>query len=243
MPAKPPLPDDREPPAEVNGWTHDPDDTTNGHCWRRDDDGRPLAVRLFGGVGTGYATVTDDRVAGVGGREKIAEYRFESDDDHRDRRKEAVGMAFDDAIAWMEDHGSEWSHPRINEAGFQPPAGYELTRYSIGSRETIILYHQVDAPDVDRLCGIRFPELTVDSCPYLEVRTWIGSGNSDVRVAPWQHAHGSEKKVIAETPDECGLEIALTTAREFARKHVAGDEQFPGELSGQSSLSRFAIQQ
>ncbi|WP_147464900.1 hypothetical protein [Halococcus sp. IIIV-5B] len=109
--------------------------------------------------------VTDDRVMGAESWEKIGEYRFESDDDHCDRRKEAVGEAFDDAIAWMEGHGSEWSHPRINETGFQPPAGYELTRYSIGSRETIILYHQVDAPDVNHLCGIQFPELTVDSSP------------------------------------------------------------------------------
>jgi hypothetical protein len=122
----------------------------------------------------------------------------------------------------------EWSHPRIHEAAFQPPVGYEIVAYRINSRTTTVHYYQTDAHEVERLARANLPDsMSAESCPYLEVETWVGSGNSTVALAPWKRAHDNERKEIADPPEKCGIEVALTTAREFARTSTDGDDLFP----------------
>lgn len=242
MAAKPRLADGFDLPTAVNGWIHDPDDRTNGHCWQYERGDRPLSMRVYETLGTSYAAVMDDRTSGMECKERIAGH------DHGDRedlpREEAAETVIDAASEWMEAYSEgEWSHPRIHEAAFQPPVGYELTAYRINSRTTTVQYHQTDAHEVDRLAGANFPDdMNPDSCPYLEVETWAGSGSSMVALAPWQHAHDNERKEIADPPEECGLEVALTIARKFARTHADGNELIPTDPAGQTSLGRFATQ-
>lgn len=239
MAAKPRLPDGFDLPTAVNGWIHNPDDRTNGHCWQYERGERPLSMRVYKTLGTSYAAVTDDRTSGMESKDRVI------DIDHGNEEnlscEEAVERVINVATEWMENYTEgEWSHPRIHETAFQPPVGYELDGYRINSRTTTVQYHQIDTCEVNRMAGTNFPEeMSADSCPYLEVETWAGSGNSTVALAPWKHAHDNERKEITEPPEECGLEVALTTAREFARKHGESDEPIP---AGQTSLSWFASQ-
>jgi len=242
MPAKPRLPDDFDLPTAVNGWIHDPDDRTNGHCWQYEQGERPLAIRVYETLGACYAAVTDERTSGMESKKRIIDL------DHADREdlshEEAIETGINATIEWMNNYGEgEWSHPRIHEAAFQPPVGYELASYRINSRTTTVLYHQTNAREIDRLAGGNFPdEMSANSCPYLKVETWAGSRNSTVALAPWKCAHDNEQQEIADPPEECGIEVALTTAREFARTSIDGDDPIPADPTGQTSLGRFASQ-
>lgn len=237
---KPRLPNGFDLPTRVNGWVHDPEDGLNGHCWRFGQGERPLSMRVYDPVGTCYAAVTDERTSGMDSKQRVSEVKFGSGTDRSQLR--AVEEVLTDAIDWMNDHSEgKWSHPRIEEAVFQPPAGYELVDYRIDTRTTTVQYHRVGAPEIERLAGSNFPEdMSVNSCPYLEVETWAGSGNSTVSLAPWRRAHDNERKKIADSPKECGLDVALTTAREFARQHADGDESPLMDPAGQTNLTRFA---
>jgi hypothetical protein len=236
---KPELPDGFDLPTRVNGWVYDPEDGSNGHCWRFEQGERPLAMRVYDPIGTCYAAITDERTSGLDSRQRVSEVEFGSGTDCWQLK--AVEEVLTDAIDWMDDHSEgEWSHPRIEEAAFQPPAGYELVDYQIDNRMTTVQYHRHGTHEADRLAGIHFPDdMTVDSCPYLEIETWAGSGNSTVRLAPWRHAHDDECTEIADPPEECGLDVALATAREFAQQHVDGDEPL-SDPAGQTNLARFA---
>ena len=240
MPAKPRLSDGFDLPTAVNGWIHDPNDRTNGHCWHYERGERPLSMRMYETLGTCYAAVTDDRTSGMESKERIIDL------DHGDRedlsREEAIETGINAAIEWMETYSEgEWSHPRIHEAAFQPPVGYEIVAYRINSRTTTVHYYQTDAHEVERLARANLPDsMSAESCPYLEVETWVGSGNSTVALAPWKRVHDNERKEIADPPAKCGIEVALTTAREFARTSTDGDDLFPPDPTGQTSLGQFA---
>ena len=236
---KPELPDGFDLPTRVNGWVHDPEDGSNGHCWRFEQGERPLAMRVYDPLDVCYATVSDERTRGLDSRQRVSEVEFGSGTDCWQLK--AVEETLRDAIDWMDDHSEgEWSHPRVQEAAFQPPAGYELVSYQIDNRTTTVQYHRLGAHGADRLAGSHFPEdMTVDSCPYLEIETWAGSGNSTVKLAPWRHAHDNECIEVADPPEECGLDIALTTARGFARQYVDNDERL-SDPAGQTNLARFA---
>ena len=236
---KPELPDGFDLPTRVNEWVHDPKDGSNGHCWRFEQGERTLAMRVYDPLGSCYAAVTDERTGGLDSRQRVSEVKFGSGTDCSQHR--AVEEVLTDAIDWMDDHSKgEWSHPRVQEAVFQPPAGYELAGYQINTRTTTVQYHRLDAREVDRLAGCHFPdEMSPDSCPYLEIETWAGSGNSTVRLAPWRHAHDDECMEVADPPDECGLDVALATAREYVRQYVDSDE-LQSDPAGQTNLARFA---
>ena len=238
---KPELPDGFDLPTRVNGWVHSPEDKSNGHCWRFEQEKRPLAMRVYDPPGSCYAAVTDERTSGMDSKQRVSEVKFGSGTDCSQLR--AIEEVLTDAIDWMDDHNDgEWSHPRIQEAAFQPPAGYELVDYRIDNRTTTVQYHRLGTPEVDRLAGGHFPDdMSADSCPYLEVETWAGSGNSTIVLAPWRRAHDEECKEVADPPEECGFDVALATARELARQHVDSDSDEPlSDPAGQTNLTRFA---
>ena len=239
MAAKPPLPKGYELPAAVNGWIHDPDDGSNGHTWRFEPGERPLSVRVFELFGRSYASVTDDRTSGIESSEEIAA-RTPDDDDSR-AKPATVEAVVGEAVEWMRDHGAgEWSHSRVRESAFDPPIGYELAKFEIGERWTMIHYHRIDAPEKSRLAGVGLPdEVNPETYPYLVIRTWAGSGNSEIELAPWQFSHDDEREQVAEPPAECGLDVALTVARNFAREQRDGDVPSANNATGQSSLRRF----
>jgi hypothetical protein len=240
MAAKPRLPAGYGLPRTVNGWRHDPDDGSNGHTWCFEAGERPLSVRVFEHFGRSYAKVTDDRTTGIESGEEIA---TRSRDEDADQTKQATAAAVvAEAVAWMREHGSsEWSHPRIHEAMFDPPVGYEFGAYEIGQRWSLIHYHRIDTPEKGRLAGVGRPdEVTPETYPYLVIRTWAGSGNSEIEIAPWRCSHDNEREPVADPPAECGLDVAVTVARTFAREQHGSDAPEPSSHTGQTALRQFA---
>ena len=78
-------------------------------------------------------------------------------------------------------------------------------------------------------------EVTTETYPYLVVQKWRGSGNATVALAPWDYAHETEMVDVRNPPDGCGLDIALTIARNYAAA-VIGDDTDPPAV-GQANLT------
>jgi hypothetical protein len=240
MAAKPRLPTGYDLPTAVNGWRHDPNDGSNGHTWSLDAGERPLSVRVFEHFGRCYARVTDDRTTGIESSEEIAARSHDEDGDQTTQATVAAVVA--EAVEWMREHDvGEWSHPRIREAVFDPPLGYELVAYEIGQRWSLIHYHRIDAPEKSRLAGVGLPdEVNPETYPYLVIRTWAGSGNSEIDLAPWRFSHDDERESVADPPAECGLDVAVTVARTVAREQHDSDAPEPSSHTGQTALQQFA---
>lgn len=237
------TPNHFEVPETVNGWTHDPE-PYNGTAWFSPD--RDQSVVAFNTMSTVYAAVYDERCEGMKSRERIFERKYDRSEDLsvaelQERERAANAELIEDVVAWMREHPpGQWSHPRVNEAVFDAPPGYELVTYAIEGRDSTITYRRTDADDPGRRLLSKGPdEKTLDTCPYLVIHTWVGSGNSTIALAPWTHAHDHEMTEIVETPDKCGLDVALTMARQWAREHV--DEEPSGSVAvGQTNLGQFA---
>ncbi|WP_254810658.1 hypothetical protein [Natronosalvus amylolyticus] len=234
---KPRLSDSLEVPQSINGWHYDSEDTSNGHVWRSSE--HDCSVGVFDPLTAVCVRVRDDRVRGFGGQVDLE--RLAYDDEHD--RVDALESGFDRAREWMADTPPEaWTHPEVCEAVFDSPQGYELEAYYLGDRESEVYYRRQDfGEEVPRRVKLEGPEcLTVENAPYLYLHTWNGSGNATVALAPWTNAHGPkckhpEVREIVETPDECGLEVAVTIARQWARENGSGT----GEGVGQRDLTQY----
>ncbi|PCR88623.1 hypothetical protein [Natrinema ejinorense] len=244
MPAKPPLPDGYELCNSVNGWHYDPDATRNAHVWADADDRACVAVHEF--VDETYAKVIDTR---AGAAENLFRLEYDTGDvtgaAYTDAKRAAVCEGVEKAVVWMETTApEEWSHPEVCEAVFDMPAGYDLERYFHGDRETIVYYARDDVDECPlRGRGDDLEKLTPENAPYLYIHVWNGSGNATVALAPWTHAHGPGSKhpevmPVVETPSECGLEVAITMARQWAREHADG--AIDTDASGQAALERWS---
>ncbi|QCW05252.1 hypothetical protein [Natrinema pallidum] len=246
MVAKPPLPDGDELPREINGWHHRPESNKNGHAWYAADG--ETAVAVYSGFGRVYVSVTDERCDGLERGVRIYEDGYEDDIDGRERDRHearAVVDGIDAACEWMgETAPAEWSNPAVCEAVFDAPPGYSLERYYLENREATVYYRRDGTESITRFPGHADPDqYTLETCPYLYVHEWRGSGNATVALAPWLRAHGSSSKhpeirEVAETPAECGLEVAVTVAREWAREHVGGE--IDADAAGQAGLGRWS---
>lgn len=219
----PALPDGEEIPARVDEWTFDPD-VYNGIAWL--DESRETSVVVFEHIGTVQVKVIDERAGGF--LNGVELYRDEDVDD----RAAAVLEGLEVAVAWMRAHEPrEWAHPDVDEAVFDAPDGYELDAYYLEARETIVLYRRVDVDELERP---RRPdaEWLRAEMPYLWIRTWNGSGNSDVEVAPWPRSHEHERVALCDRIEGRGLAVAVARAKEFA----GGTSS---EQGGQAVLSHY----
>ncbi|WP_436348864.1 hypothetical protein [Natronorubrum sp. FCH18a] len=235
----PSLPDGYELPDAVNGWLYDTEDTSNGHVWRSSD--YECSVGVFDTLSSVSVRVIDDRVSGFASNVDLERVEY----DRADRDDALVG-ALGAARAWMEQTDpAAWSHPDVCEPVFDAPAGYSLETYYLENRESIVYYRRDDAEtgvEID-VRGEGPEALTRETAPYLYVHQWNGSGNATVALAPWTEAHGPKTKhpdikPILETPDECGLEVALTMARQFARKHFGDGGEI--DAAGQADIGRWS---
>lgn len=242
MTHQPPLPEDYELPAEVNDWHHDTETGKNGHVWFSTDG--QASVGVFATLDEVHAKICDERAYGF---ERTVEVYREPDREatDRDNLPERVAHGVDRAVEWMQSTApSEWSHPDVCEAVFDAPPGYELARYYMETRYTTVYYRRDDVEKRVRLAGAGEPEeFTVDTCPYLYIHVWNGSGSATIGLAPWLRAHGPGSKhweiePVVEPPEDCGLEIAVTIAREWAAEQL--DRDLPN-LTGQSSLARWSV--
>lgn len=224
------LPDGFDYPREVNGWRFDPD-PYNGHAWVAPERDRTVLARTC--LGTAMVKVHDERVSGPGSSVTVAEFEYDRGDS-----ESAAARVVERAVDWMHDHApTEWSHPEVTEAAFDAPPGYEFVDYSRGCRETCIYYRREGASGRTRVAGAGRPdEVTPETSPYLVVQMWQGSGNASVDLAPWRYEHDEERETVADPPAECGLDVALAVAREFAREIVAEDPDTALPSAGQTTF-------
>lgn len=238
MTAKPSLPDDYELPEEVGDWIHDPDSKKNGHTWYAPDE--TAAVGVFGFGGTISVKVLDERLSGFARSKRVFETEYEHDKDYyepadSDAPTPAVIKGVEAAVRWMEVNDTDWKHPAVEEAVFDPPVGFVLDRYYLEEREHIVCYRQEDTESEIEMSGRRLDtEPSLETRKYLYVEAWRGSGNSTVSLAPWLRAHDHEKHEVAEPPEECGLAIALKLAREWVCEQRGKTRELPA--AGQSGL-------
>lgn len=227
MGREPKLPDDFEIPSTINGWEYDPEGSHNGVTFVSAD-GTYSAVAC-NTMDSLYATVYDER---CDAREKVVKPRDIEIPDGADYEltdqivREENASIVEDTIAWMESTApDEYDNARVNERVFDPPVGYELECYYLEGRKTEIYYKRVGA-ETDSRRGLLSPEeYDLDNCPYLYIHLWNGSGNATIALAPWTRAHGPGSKYhefrpVVEPPEECGLDVALSMAREWVEEHV-----------------------
>ena len=236
MPVRPQLPDAYVLPDSVNGWRYDDEASWNAHVWMAPD--APQSVAVFDHLGQVAVKVIDDRVQGFCNHVTLTEI----DTEHTAGPSPEIVQGIEEAAAWMEATApGTWTHPDVVEAVFDAPSGYDLKHYYLEQREVIIYYHRQGAPDGTRLTGAGTSDTlnpTPETYPYLVVKAWRGSGNATVALAPWQYAHDSELVEVRDPPDECGLEIALTIARDYATE-ATGEE--PDALAvGQADLNTWS---
>lgn len=226
MSPKPRTPDDYEVPAEVNGWSYNPDASSNGHVWHSDDETKAVILQSPPGNHT-YLEVSDERTLGIGGRIRIREDEYESVDDIDDRieiEESAVVDAIEHAVDWMESmHPDDWAHPSVLESVFDAPPGYELVEYHIGQRDTQIYYERTDCDASPRQTP---DEYTIETCPFLYIHSWHSSGKTTIALAPWTGAHNLSSKhpeieEIVDTPENCGLDRALRMTRVWVSEQTA----------------------
>jgi hypothetical protein len=242
MTAKPPLPNDYDLPVEVNGWVHDPDSKKNGHTWYAPDE--TAAVGVFGFGGTITVKVLDERVSGFARSKRVFETEYEHDKDYyepadTDAPTPAVVDGVEAAVRWMEVNDTDWKHPAVEEAVFDPPVGFVLDRYYLEEREHIVCYRQEGTESEVEMSGRRLDtEPSLETRKYLYVEAWRGSGNSTVSLAPWLRAHDEEKHEVVEPPEECGLAVALKLAREWVCEQTGETRESPA--AGQSDLGAWS---
>jgi len=213
-------------PSAIHGWVYDPEDRSNGLVWRSSE--HDCAVGIWDSHDAFRLRVLDDRVRGFGRYIDFERVPYED----RDERGAALESAFASAHEWMADtHPSEWTHPGVCEAVFDAPVGYDLEVYYLESSTATVYYRRqdFDGSPPRSIRGDTSVDLSFEDAPYLFVETWRSSGNSTVALAPWPNAHGPSSKhpevrEIAETPAECGLEVAVTVARQVAREHLDGQQ-------------------
>lgn len=137
----------------------------------------------------------------------------------------------------MEQHDPEtWGHPYVDEAVFDAPPGFEVAEYYVENRESIIYYEQPG--DALEMAGRgNDTEPSLNTRKYLYIRTWRGSGNSTIALAPWEGAHDHQMHEVVDPPEECGLEVAIKLAREW----VAEQRGEPPAINttGQTDIERF----
>jgi len=242
MTAKPPLPDGYELPTAVNGWVHAPASNKNGHIWMAPDDTASVGVYGFGG--DLYVKLLDERVTGFGRADRVYDTRYDHEKDHiqpadPDALTTDVVECVEAAIDWMNRNEPPWRHPDVEDAVFDPPAGYVLDRYYLEARQHVVYYRRQDADSAVNMAGGRRGDTdpTIDTRAYLRLTTWRGSGNSTVALAPWLRAHDHECHEVVDCPDECGLAIAVTLAREWVREQTGWERDGTGEPAGQATLS------
>ena len=236
MVAKPPLPDRVDLPSEVNGWVHDRESNRNGHVWTGTDADRSVAVFSHFGTTVSVA-VFDDRVDGFANR--IEPVRRDIRD--KESQSEAVAWGVERAVAWMERHApTEWEHPAVEAAVFDPPAGFVLDRYYLEEREHIVYYRQANAERAVGMVGGRVlnSEASLETRAYLVVKAWRGSGNATVALAPWLRAHDEEMNEVVEPPAECGIAIVVKLAREYVREETGRTRDVPA--TGQADLGAWS---
>lgn len=242
MSAKPPLPGDYNLPVEVNGWTHDPRSDKNGHTWCAPDE--TAAVGVFGFDGTISVKVLDERVSGFARSKRVFETEYEHSKDYyepadSDTPTPAIVEGVEAAVHWMEMNDTDWKHPAVKEAVFDPPVGFVLDRYYLEEREHIVFYRQEGIEDEIEMSGRQLEtEPSLKTRKYLYIETWRGSGNSTVSLAPWLRAHDHEKHEVVELPEECGLSIALKLAREWVQDQTGHTRDQPA--AGQSDLGSWS---
>jgi hypothetical protein len=232
---KPLLPDGFELPTDINGWRHAPESNRNGHVWTGASAERSVGV--FAGLSdTVRVCVFDDRVDGF--CNKIELNRRDIGDEEPKAEATAWGVA--KAVDWMERNAPDaWDHPAVDEAVFDPPAGFELDRYYLEERQHIVCYRQEGEEKAVNLAG-RPPDTkpSLATRKYLYVETWRGSGNATIALAPWLRAHDHEKHEVVDPPDECGLAVALKLAREWVREQTGATREEPA--AGQSDLGAWS---
>lgn len=235
MASKPRLPDGYELPGEVNGWRHDPESNRNGHVWTSDE--HEVSVAVFNSLSRIRVAVFDDRVDGFAN--KVEPYREAIPEAvGHDGEPDLVADGVEAAVDWMQDHApAEWEHPAVNDAVFDPPAGYVLDRYYLEEREHIVYYRQEDSESAVKMAGGRVSdsEPSLETRKYLYISTWRGSGNSTIALAPWLRPHDHEMHEVVEPPEECGLDVAVLLAREWVAEQRGLDVD-DGVQVGQSSL-------
>lgn len=214
-------------PDRVNGWTFRPDAPYNGDVWIGDDGRVSLLVR-DGVIGAPSAVVIDERL------NHGHEYLFGQPD--ADGPPLTPKAALKRAHAWMCEHPpGAWQHPRIHEAAFDAPEGFELDRYELTTRQQRIHYHEREPPADLKLRGV-----------YVE--GYDSSGNFSVELA--RYPPRDEDRVDPDhtgrepvaVPDECGLEVALLRAHQVAAA-LRGADSRGGDVDptvGQTSLGRWA---
>jgi hypothetical protein len=211
MGIRPPLPDEKHLPRSLNGWVYKPDADTHGHYWLSEDGTASVCVnRCLDQVS---AKVSDERFNGFETSETIEATRIEEEIQYTDREQQVIATIVDEAIEWMAANSpSSWSLPAANEAVFSPPQGYSLAVCYLENQD-ITLYYERD--DVDGLPDRRDPDLPEEH-RYLVVRVLRGSGNATIAVSPWKRAHDHEMMEVVDPPEECGLDVALKLARDYA---------------------------
>lgn len=133
MGVTPALPEDTT--AEIGDWQIDRD-PYNGVAWFGDN--RRVAVHVSAGIGkdAAYAKVRDERVSGG--------YSYIVGENTNISFREALEAAFD----WMGANPPEtWQHPRVEQAVFDVPAGYDLDHYGIGRQQQTIRYSLEAVPE------------------------------------------------------------------------------------------------
>lgn len=236
MTTRPPLPDGYDLPVKVNGWHHDTESNKNGHVWTRPDGERSVAV--FCHLETVRVTASDNRVNGFASNPDQIRRNVRDGESKR----EATVWGVEKVVEWMRRHDPDaWNCPGVNEAVFDPPAGYDLEYYFVEEREQIVYYHEQGARERSSLASLReepIGELDPEAYTYLNVHEWRGSGTATVALAPWVHAHDEEMDDVVDCPDECGLDVALKLAREWVAETTG--ETRDTVTAGQSGLSDFA---
>lgn len=245
MGRNPRIPHDYELVEQTNGWQYEHNSSYNARTWYSED--QRYAVRVSEVFGDVRVDVVDRR---AGAAQEIYRKEIEGLDRKGFRseleqiKAEAVAEGIDVAVEWMRSYApSEYAHPEVSESIFDPPAGFLVDHCDHSSRTITIWYRQEDMEPTQRLAGIGMPdEHTLETCPYLYIRIWRGSGNADICLAPWFGAHDrtdkyNEMESVVDAPDECGLERALTLARGWVREQRGLDE---GATTRQVDFDQFA---
>lgn len=235
-------------PTPANGWHYDPDAPSNGLVWRAADAHGTVVVmdRLSDEIDI---SVTDDRVSGIEASIPLSSVSYDVDDANpvevcRATAADALRDAVEEAREWMSTTpANDWRHPDISHAAFQAPPGYEFLKYYRQSRETVVHYQLKGSRDKRRVAGVGSPDdVTPQSHPYLVIHTWRGSGNSTVDISPYEFGHDHERTTVVKPPEECGFEVALSLAREWAREEIDDDgPDDPDDLPiGQTAIQQFS---
>jgi hypothetical protein len=230
MSFKPEIPTDQTLPEQVGEWGYKPDSSWNGLVWA----GEELEVVVFAHVNdTVRVAVVDTRVSGFDSKHTVTSREITDID-----QKTGNWWGVEKAVAWMKRHDPKsWNHPAVDETVFDAPKGFEVAHYWIEQRETIIVYEQPGGA-IEMAGRGRSPktEPGLDTRKYLYVKVWDGSGNATVALAPWDRSHDHEMTEVVETPEECGLDIALKMAREWVAEQTGKEVS---QQAGQSGLEMF----